>query len=115
MDMLPLLPMATLLSDMVVLATMARGLLMLNLRPRPMLLFFMEDMDMVVLDMLDSDMPVLDTAMLPLLPMATPPLAIEVLATMARGLLKQHLSLSMKQKLKAISDWHFVIQCPLMR
>merc|ERR1719339_480910 len=109
--MLPLLLMATLLLDILVLAIMARGLLMLNLRPRLMLVFFMEDMAMVVLDMLDLDMPVFDMAMLPLLPMVTPLLDMEVLAIMARGLLKKHLHIFMKQKLKVISDWHFVIQC----
>merc|ERR1712055_981582 len=114
MAMLPQLLMATLPLDILVLAIMARGLLMLNLRPRLMLVFFMEDMAMVVLDMLDSDMLVLDMAMLPLPPMATPLLDMEVLAIMARGLLKEHLSISMKQKLKVISDLHFVIQCPLL-
>merc|ERR1719341_2077702 len=101
--------MATVVLDILVLVIMARGLLMLNLRPRLMLVFFMEDMAMV-----DLDMPVLDMAMLPLLHMVTPLLDMEVLATMARGLLKKHLHIFMKQKLKVISDWHFVIQCPLL-
>merc|ERR1719480_476561 len=115
MVVLAMLDLATLLLDMVVLDTTARDLLMLNLRQRLMLLSFTEDMDMVDLDMPDSGMLVLDMDMLPLLLMATPLLGIEVLAIMARGLLKKHLSIFMKQKLKAISDWHFVIQCPLLR
>merc|ERR1719317_1082402 len=67
-------------------------LLLLQLKPRLMLrlmlVSFMEPMAMVpVLGMLDLDMLVQDMAMLLLLPMATPLLAMVVLATTARGLL----------------------------
>merc|ERR1711892_669688 len=115
-DMLDLdmLVLDTLLLDMVVLAIlvlviMARDLLMLNPKPRLMLVSFMEDMDMVDLDMPDSDMPDLDMPDLDMLV-----LAILVLAIMARDLPKLIFFIIRKQKLKLISGWHFVIQCPLL-
>merc|ERR1711892_910948 len=114
----------TLLLDMVVLAIlvlviMARDLLMLNPKPRLMLVSFMEDMDMVDLDMPDSDMPDLDMPDLDMLVLDTllldmVVLAILVLAIMARDLPKLIFFIIRKQKLKLISGWHFVIQCPLL-
>merc|ERR1739838_1205308 len=82
---------------MLVLATMARGLLMLSLRPRLMLLFSMEDMAMVDmdLDMPDMEATVLDMAVVSIM-------------------VKSYLPFFMKQRLKVISDWHVVIQCPLL-
>merc|ERR1712123_552322 len=80
-----------------VLATMVRGLLMLSPRPRLMLLFSMEDMavDMLDLDMPDMEVTVLDMAVVSIM-------------------VKSYLPFFMKQKLKVISDWHVVIQCPLL-
>merc|ERR1712106_1175666 len=76
-------------------------------------------MDMVDLDMLDSDMPdldmlVSDTVVSGTLLLDMVVLAILVSATMARDLPKCQFSIITKQKLKIISDWHFVIQCPLL-
>merc|ERR1711892_351156 len=87
--------------DMLVLDTMARGLLMLSLRPRLMLLFSMEDMAMVDMDvdMPDLDMPDMEVMVLDM----------AVVSTMVNSYLPSFL----KQKLKVISDWHVVIQCPL--
>merc|ERR1712123_482392 len=97
-----------------VLAIMARDLLMLNPKPRLMPLSFMEDMDMVDLDMLDSDMPDLDMLVLDMVVSDTLLLDMVVLAILARDLPKRQFSIITKQKLKIISDWHFVIQCPLL-
>merc|ERR1712183_1150700 len=83
--------------DILVLDTMARGLLMLSPWPRLMLLFFMEDMDV---DMLDLDMPDMEVTVLDM----------AVVSIMVNSYLPSFL----KQKLKVISDWHVVIQCPLL-
>merc|ERR1712128_277015 len=88
---------------MLVLATMARGLLMLSLRPRLMLLFSMEDMAMVDMDV---DMPDMEVMVLDMEVMV---LDMAVVSIMVNSYLPSFL----KQKLKVISDWHVVIQCPL--
>merc|ERR1712183_815313 len=93
-DILILAMLVSPLMDILVLDTMARGLLMLSLRPRLMLLFFMEDMDMLDLDMPDMEVMVLDMAVVSIM-------------------VNSYLPSFMKQKLKVISDWHVVIQCPL--
>merc|ERR1712183_352956 len=90
-----------------VLATMVRGLLMLSLRPRLMLLFSMEDMAMADMDV---DMPDLDILDLDMPDMEVTVLDMAVVSIMV----KSYLPFFMKQKLKVISDWHVVIQCPLL-
>merc|ERR1711892_1058293 len=97
---------AMLVLVIVVLATMARGLLKLSLRPRLTLLFFMEDMAMVDMDV---DMPDLDILDLDMPDMEVTVLDMAVVSIMV----KSYLPFFMKQKLKVISDWHVVIQCPL--
>merc|ERR1719186_888034 len=84
--------------DILDLDTMARGL---------MLLFSMEDMAMVDMDvdmpdlvMLDLDMPDMEVMVLDM----------AVVSIMVNSYLPSFL----KQKLKVISDWHVVIQCPLL-
>merc|ERR1712123_326993 len=96
---MPVLVMVVL--DILVLATTARGLLVLSLRPRLMLLFSMEDMAMVDMDvdMPDLDMPDMEVMVLDM----------AVVSIMVNSYLPSFL----KQKLKVISDWHVVIQCPL--
>merc|ERR1712128_173777 len=97
---MPVLVMAVLV--ILVLATMVRGLLMLSPRPRLMLLFSMEDMAMVDMDV---DMPDLDM----------PDMEVTVLdMAVVSIMVKSYLPFFMKQKLKVISDWHVVIQCPLL-
>merc|ERR1711915_31537 len=95
MDILPM--------DTPPLDTMARGLLMPSLRLRLMLDSTMGDMDMVlailVLAMLDTDMDI------PLM----------VLDTVDTTMVRSVSNILTKQKLKVITGWHIVIQCPLMR
>merc|ERR1712055_200063 len=90
------------LTDTLDLDIMARDPLMLNLKPRLMLVFCMEDMDMVLVwdmlvwvivvmdmpDMVDMDIPIM---------------------------VKLYLPSFLKQKLKAISDWQCIIQCPCFK
>merc|ERR1711936_60819 len=95
------------LTDTLDLDIMARDPLMLNQRLRLMLDFFMEDTDMVlVLDMLvwvivDLDMVVLD--MPDMVDMDIP------------IMVKLYLLSFLKQKLKVISDWQCIIQCPCLK
>merc|ERR1712183_600411 len=93
---------AMLVLVMAVLDTLARGQLMLSPRPRLMLLFFMEDMAMVDMDvdMLDLDMPDMEVTVLDM--------------AVVSIMVKSYLPSFLKQKLKVISDWHVVIQCPLL-
>merc|ERR1719477_10732 len=98
---------------MVVLATMARGLLMLSLRLKLMLVFSMEPMAMVpVLDMLDLDMdiPVLDMLDMVVMDSAMAVLAMLVLATMARGLLR----LSLRLKLMLVFFMELMAMVPVL-
>merc|ERR1711915_589253 len=95
MDILPM--------DTPPLDTMARGLLMPSLRLRLMLDSTMEDMDMVsailVLAMLDTDMDIPLWSWIPWILLW----------------LDLYQNILTKQKLKVITGWHIVIQCPLMR
>merc|ERR1719153_237761 len=92
---------------------MARDPLMLNLKPRLMLVFFMEDMDMdVVWDMLVWDMVVLDMLDWDMVSQLMDILDLDI---MARDPLKLYLASYLKQKLKAISDWQCIIQCPCLK
>merc|ERR1712055_313619 len=83
---------------------MARDQLTLSLKPRLMLDFFMEDMDMVLVwDMLVWVIVVLDMVVLDMPDMVDMDIPIMV---------KLYLPSFLKQKLKAISDWQSIIQCP---
>merc|ERR1712002_640006 len=85
------------LMDILDLDITARDQLMLSLKPRLMLDFCMEDMDMVlVLDMVVLDMP--DMVDMDILIMV-----------------KLYLPSFLKQKLKVISDWQCIIQCPSLK
>merc|ERR1712002_661710 len=87
------------LMDTLDLDITARDPLMLSLKPRLMLVFCMEDMDMVLVwDMLVWDMVVLD--------MVDMDIPIMV---------KLYLPSFLKQKLKGISDWQCIIQCPSLK
>merc|ERR1719153_2033071 len=98
------------LMDTLDLDITARDPLMLNLKPRLMLVFFMEDMDMdVVWDMLVWDMVVLDMLDMDMVSQLMDILDLDI---MARDPLKLYLASYLKQKLKAISDWQCIIQCP---
>merc|ERR1712119_28758 len=107
MEDLAMLVLVAAVLDILVLDTMARGQLMLSPRPRLMLLFFMEDMamvdmdvDMLDLDILDLDMPDMEVTVLDM--------------AVVSIMVKSYLPSFLKQKLKVISDWHVVIQCPLL-
>merc|ERR1712055_287434 len=79
------------LMDILDLDITARDLLMLSLKPRDMLVWDIVVLDMVVLDMLDMvdmDIPIM---------------------------VKLYLPSFLKQKLKAISDWQCIIQCPCLK
>merc|ERR1712014_100737 len=85
------------LMDTLDLDIMARDPLMPNLKPRLMQVFCMEDMDIiVVLDMVVLDMP--DMVDMDILIMV-----------------KLYLPSFLKQKLKVISDWQCIIQCPCLK
>merc|ERR1712055_47503 len=90
-------------TDMVlVLDITARDPLMLSLKPRLMQVSFMEDMDMVLVwDIVDLDMVVLD--MPDMVDMDIP------------IMVKLYLLSFLKQKLKVISDWQCIIQCPCLK
>merc|ERR1719348_1483674 len=92
LDMLPL-P-----TDTPPLDTMARDLLMLSPRLRLMLVFTMVDMDMV-LAMLVTDMDIPLWSWIPWILLW----------------LDLYQNMLTKQKLKVITGWHIVIQCPLLR
>merc|ERR1719209_1799205 len=105
------------LMDTLDLDIMARDPLMLSLKPRLMLVFFMVDMDMVlvwdmlvwvivVLDMVVLDMVVLDMMVLDMPDMVDTDILIMV---------KLYLPSFLKQKLKVISDWQCIIQCPCLK
>merc|ERR1719153_1425033 len=90
------------LMDILDLDIMARDPLMLSLKPRLMLVFCMGDMDMVLVwDMLVWDIVVLD--MLDMVDMDIP------------IMVKLNLPSFLKQKLKGISDWQCIIQCPCLK
>merc|ERR1712055_263633 len=94
------------LMDTLDLDITARDPLMLSLKPRLMQVFCMEDMDMVLVwDMLVWDIVVLDMVVLDMLDMVDMDIPIMVKLYLP-SFLKQ------KQKLKAISDWQSIIQCP---
>merc|ERR1711936_33620 len=83
--------------DILDLDIMARDPLMLSLKPRLMLDFCMEDMDMVLVwDMLVLDMPDMVDMDIPIM-------------------VKLYFPSFLKQKLKAISDWQCIIQCPCLK
>merc|ERR1712055_700191 len=88
--------------DILDLDITARDLLMLNLKPRLMLVFCMEDMGMVLVwDMLVWVIVVLD--MVDMVDMDIP------------IMVKLYLPSFLKQKLKVISDWQSIIQCPCLK
>merc|ERR1712055_56616 len=92
------------LMDILDLDITARDQLMLSLKPRLMQVFCMEDMDMVLVwDMLVWDIMVLDMVVLDMPDMVDMDIPIMV---------KLYLPSFLKQKLKAISDWQSIIQCP---
>merc|ERR1711970_1452979 len=92
------------LTDTLDLDIMARDPLMLSLKPRLMLVFCMEDMDMVLVwDMLIWDIVVLDMLVLDMPDMVDMDIPIMV---------RLYLPFFLKQKLKVISDWQSIIQCP---
>merc|ERR1711936_784356 len=113
-DMVMDLDLAMLDTDMVLelmdtldLDIMARDQLMLSLKPRLMLVFCMEDMDMdLVWDMLVWDIVVLDMVVLDMPDMVDMDILIMV---------KLYLLSFLKQKLKVISDWQCIIQCPCLK
>merc|ERR1712014_570995 len=85
------------LMDILDLDITARDPLMPNLKPRLMQVFCMEDMDMVlVLDMLVLDIPDMVDMDIPIM-------------------VKLYLPSFLKQKLKVISDWQCIIQCPCLK
>merc|ERR1711970_305407 len=93
--------------DILDLDITARDPLMLSLKPRLMLVFCMEDMDMdLVWDMLVWDMVVLAMVVLDMPDMVDMDIPIMV---------KQYLPSFLKQKLKVISDWQSIIQCPCLK
>merc|ERR1711910_306488 len=95
------------LTDTLDLDIMARDPLTLNQRLRLMLDSFTEDTDMVlVLDMLVWDIVVLDMVVLDMPDMVDMDIPIMV---------KLYFPSFLKQKLKAISDWQCIIQCPCLK
>merc|ERR1719153_2194650 len=95
------------LMDILDLDITARDRLMLNLKPRLMLVFCMEDMDMVLVwDMLVWVIVVLDMVVLDMPDMVDMDIPIMV---------KLYLPSFLKQKLKVISDWQCIIQCPYLK
>merc|ERR1712000_74038 len=93
--------------DTLDLDIMARDPLMLSLKPRLMQVFCMEDMDMaLVWDMLDWDIVVLDMVVLDMPDTVDMDIPIMV---------KLYIPSFLKQKLKVISDWQCVIQCPCLK
>merc|ERR1712082_329320 len=95
------------LMDTLDLDITARNPLMLNQRLRLMLDFFMEDMDMVLVwDMLVWVIVVLDMVVLDMPDMVDMDIPIMV---------RLYLPSFLKQKLKAISDWQCIIQCPCLK
>merc|ERR1711970_325758 len=95
------------LMDTLDLDITARDPLMLSLKPRLTLVFCMEDMDMVLVwDMLVWDIVVLDMVVLDMQDMVDMDIPIMV---------KLYLPSFLKQKLKVISDWQCIIQCPSLK
>merc|ERR1719228_2434755 len=95
------------LMDILDLDITARDPLMLSLKPRLMQVFCMEDMDMVLVwDMLVWDIMVLDMLVLDMPDMVDMDILIMV---------KLYLPSFTKQKLKVISDWQCIIQCPCLK
>merc|ERR1712002_1026400 len=95
------------LTDILDLDITARDPLIPNLKPRLMQVFCMEVMDMVLVwDMLVWDIVVLDMVVLDIPDMVDMDILIMV---------KLYLPSFLKQKLKAISDWQRIIQCPCLK
>merc|ERR1712215_290678 len=95
------------LMDILDLDITARDPLMLNLKPRLTLVFCMEDMDMVLV----WDMLVWVTVVLAMVVLDMPDMVDMDIPIMV----KLYLPSFLKQKLKAISDWQCIIQCPCLK
>merc|ERR1712055_295311 len=91
---------------------MARDQLTLSLKPRLMPVFCMEAMDMVLVwDMLVWGIVVLDMVALDMVVLDMP----DMVDTDIPIMVKLYLLSFLKQKLKVISDWQCIIQCPCLK